>query len=100
MVTDRGRSYSAAMKKIAATDRQTTGRRLNDRAGNSPLPLRRRERTMSRFRRMQSSRKFAAIHSSLFNRLNRERSPYIPAARAARSTSPERTSPAAASRRG
>ena len=52
IITDRLRSYRAAMKEIGNSDRQEVGRHLNNRAENSHLPLRRRERAMSRFRRM------------------------------------------------
>ncbi|MEM5516419.1 IS6 family transposase [Henriciella sp. AS95] len=51
VVTDRLRSYGAAMKEIGNIDRQEVGRHLSNRAENSHLPFRRRERTMSRFRR-------------------------------------------------
>ena len=50
IVTDRLRSYGAAIKEIGNADRQETGRRLNNRAENSHLPIRRRERAMLRFR--------------------------------------------------
>jgi putative transposase len=52
IVTDRLRSYSAALKEIGNADRQETGRWLNNRAENSHLPFRRRERAMLRFRRL------------------------------------------------
>ena len=74
IVTDRLRSYGAAMKEIGNSDRQRTGRWLTNRAENSHLPFRRRERAMSRFRRMRSLQKFAAVHSSVFNLFNQERS--------------------------
>ena len=73
-VTDRLRSYGAAMKDIGASKRQETGRLLNNRAENSHLPFRRRERAMQRFRRMQSLQKFASIHASVLNHFNQERS--------------------------
>ena len=41
IVTDKLRSYSAAMKVIGNADRQETGRWLNNRAENSHLPFRR-----------------------------------------------------------
>lgn len=49
------------------------GRHLNNRAENSHLPLRRRERAMQRFRRMKSLQKFASVHASLHNHFNSER---------------------------
>jgi putative transposase len=74
IVTDRLRSYGAALKEIGAADRQETGRWANNRAENSHLPFRRRERAMLRFRRMRSLQKFAAVHASVSNHFNQERS--------------------------
>lgn len=73
VVTDRLRSYKAAMGEIGNEARQETGRWLNNRAENSHLPLRRRERAMLRFRRMRSLQTFAAVHSSVHNHFNQER---------------------------
>ena len=52
IVTDRLRSCGAALKELGAAHRQETGRWLNNRAENSHLPFRQRERAMLRFRRM------------------------------------------------
>jgi putative transposase len=76
IVTDRLRSYGAAMKVIGNFDRQETGRWLNNRAENSHLPFRRRERAMLRFRRMRSLQKFVSVHSSVHNHFNQERHLY------------------------
>jgi putative transposase len=76
IVTDRLRSYGAAMKEIGAGNRQETGRWLNNRAENSHLPFRRRERAMLRFRRMRTLQKFASVHASVSNHFNQERSLY------------------------
>ena len=76
VVTDRLRSYRAAMKEIGNEARQTTGRWLNNRAENSYQPFRRRERAMTRFRSATSLQKFASIHSSLHNHFNQERHLY------------------------
>ena len=75
-VTDKLRSYGAALKEIGAADRQETGRWLNNRAENSHLPFRRRERAMLRFRRMRSLQKFVSVHSSVSNHFNQERHLY------------------------
>lgn len=72
IVTDRLRSYGAAMKIIGNADRQETGRWLNNRAENSHLPFRRRECAMLRFRRMRSLQKFVAVHPSIYNHSNLE----------------------------
>jgi len=76
LVTDKRRSYGAAMKVIGNVDKQETGRWLNNRADNSHLPFRRRERAMLRFRRVRSLQKFVAVHASVFNHFNQERSYY------------------------
>ena len=74
IVTDRLASYRAALRELGAADLQSTGRWLNNRVENSRLPLRRRERAMLRFRRMRSLQTFAAVHSSVHNHFNSERS--------------------------
>jgi putative transposase len=74
IVTDKLRSYGAALKEIGAGARQETGRWANNRAENSHLPFRRRERAMLRFRRMRSLQKFATVHASVSNHFNQERS--------------------------
>jgi putative transposase len=56
------------------SDRQETGRWLNNRGENSHLPFRRRERAMLRFRRTRSLQKFASVHASVTNHFNQERS--------------------------
>ena len=74
IVTDRLRSYGAALREIGAPDIQQTARHLNNRAENSHLPFRRRERAMLRFRRMRSLQKFVAVHASVLNHFNHDRS--------------------------
>jgi putative transposase len=68
-VTDKLRSYGAAMKEIGNADRQETGRWLNNRAENSHQPFRRRERAMLRFRRMRSLQKFVAVHARCLSKV-------------------------------
>jgi putative transposase len=76
IVTDKLRSYSAALKVIGNAGRQETGRWVNNRAENSHLPFRRIERAMQRFRRLRSLQKFASVHASVLNLFNSERSLY------------------------
>ena len=76
IVTDRLRSYRAAMKVIGNAERQVTGRWLNNRAENSHQPFRRRERAMAKFRSAKSLQKFASIHASVHNHFNQERHLY------------------------
>ena len=73
IVTDRLRSYRAAMNMIGNGAAQEIGRWLNNRAENSHLPFRRREYAMLRFRHLRSLQKFIAIHSSVYNHFNQER---------------------------
>jgi putative transposase len=73
IVTDRLRSYGAAMDEIGNADRQEVGRWINNRAENSHQPFRRRERAMLRFRRMKTLQKFASVHGTAHNHFNQER---------------------------
>ena len=73
IVTDRLKSYSAAMKVIGNQATQEVGRWKNNRAENSHIPFRRRERAMFRFRLERSLQKFAAIHASICNHFNLQR---------------------------
>lgn len=68
--------YGVAMKVIGNSQRQITGRWLNNRAKNSHLQFLRRERATLRFRRLQSLQKFVAIHSAFQNHFNQERHLY------------------------
>jgi len=73
IVTDRLRSYGAAMKEIGNAGVHEMGRWLNNRAENSHQPFRRRERAMRRFRRMHTLQKFSSVHASVHNHFNHER---------------------------
>jgi putative transposase len=54
IVTDRLRSYRAAMNVIGNAADQTCGRWLNNRVENSHQPFRRRERAIAKFRGMKT----------------------------------------------
>ena len=73
IVTDRLRSYRAAMNLIGNEKIQETGRWLNNRCENSHLPFRRREYAMLKFRRLRSLQKFVSLHASVHNHFNHER---------------------------
>jgi len=73
VVTDRLKSYRAAMNVIGNAECQETGRWLNNRAENSHLPFRRRERAMSKFRRHKTLQKFVSVHASIHNHFNKDR---------------------------
>ncbi|WP_189499731.1 DDE-type integrase/transposase/recombinase, partial [Algimonas arctica] len=72
-VTDRLRSYGAAMCDIGNQDRQNTDQYANNRAENSHLPFRRRARGMTRFRRPATLQKFVSTHASVYNHFNHQR---------------------------
>ena len=69
-VTDKLRSYGAALKEAGGVERQETGRWMHNRAENSHLPFRRRERAMLAFRRMRSLQKFVSVHACVYNHFN------------------------------
>jgi len=73
IVTDKLRSYRAAMKVIGNQVIQETGKWLNNRAENSHQPFRRREYAMAKFRNVKSLQTFVSIHSSIHNHFNHER---------------------------
>ena len=74
IVTDGLRSYGAALKALNAKSLQAPVKRWkNNRAENSHLPFRRRERAMIRFRRMKTLQKFVALHASVHNHFAQER---------------------------
>lgn len=72
IVTDRLRSYRAAMNVIGNAAGQVCGRWLNNRAENSHQPFRRRERAMSKFRDIKALQKFSFAHASIHNHFNRQ----------------------------
>ena len=61
------------MREIGNVDRHEVGRRLNNRAENSPQPFRRRERAMQRFRSAKTLQKFSSVHAQVHNHFNQER---------------------------
>jgi putative transposase len=73
VVTDRLKSYRAAMKVIGNADLQVTKQWLNNRAENSHQLFRRRERAMLKFRSFATLQKFVSIHSSIHNHFNHDR---------------------------
>jgi putative transposase len=65
MVTDKLRSYSAAKAELMPGVEHRSHKGLNNRAENSHLPPRRRERRMMRFKSAKSARRYCP---SLFSR--------------------------------
>ncbi|MEP2736565.1 MAG: IS6 family transposase [Erythrobacter sp.] len=73
IVTDGLKSYPAAMRELGNEGRREMGRWKNNRAENSHLPFRRKERVMLRFRKMKSLQKFASVHANVHNHFNSQR---------------------------
>lgn len=67
MVTDKLRSYGAAKRDVMPAVEHWSHKGLNNRAENSYLPLRKRERTMQGFRSAGSLQRFMSIFSALRN---------------------------------
>jgi len=73
IVTDKLRSYRAAMKVVGNASHQETGRWLNNRAENCHQPFRQRERAMAKFHSPATLQKFVSVHASIHNHFNQER---------------------------
>jgi len=74
IVTDGLRSYKAAMRELGCLERNHPGRlRDNNRAENSHLPVRRRERKMQRFKSQGQAQRFVSTHSAIYNTFNTQR---------------------------
>jgi putative transposase len=68
IVTDKLRSYGAAKREVASHVDHWSHKGLNNRAENSHLPFRKRERTMQGFRSPGGLQRFVSIHSGTRNR--------------------------------
>jgi putative transposase len=74
IVTDGLRSYGAAAHDLNLSEQHHPGRmRENNRAENSPLPIRRRERKMQRFKSQRSAQRFLSVHAPVYNIFNTQR---------------------------
>jgi len=68
IVTDGLRSYGSALRELNLHERHRPGRlRENNRAENSHLPIRRRERKMQRFKSAASAQRFLSTHAPIYN---------------------------------
>ena len=67
LVTDRLRSYGAAARELGLSAEHIQGKRKNNRAESSHVPIRRRERNMQGFRSPGSAQRFLAAHAAVAN---------------------------------
>jgi putative transposase len=68
IVTDGLRSYVSAVEALALQTLHFPGRlRENNRAENSHLPVRKRERHMQQFKSQRSAQRFLSIHAAVYN---------------------------------
>jgi putative transposase len=67
MITDKLRSYSAAKAELMPGAEHRSHKALNNRAENSHLPVRRRERRMMRFKSARQCQRFVSTHGQIAN---------------------------------
>ena len=68
IVTDGLGSYKTALDRLGLGDRHRPGRlRENNRAENSHLPIRKRERQMIGFKSAASAQRFLTVHAAVYN---------------------------------
>ena len=73
IVTDRLRSYRAALKLLGLEHLQDVGGRKNNRAECSHVPIRSRERKSQKFRSVRNAQKLLSAHGQIYNLFNHRR---------------------------
>jgi len=67
MITDKLKSYGSAKRNMSLSIRHLSHKGLNNRAENSHLPLRKRERIMQNFRSPGGCQRFVSVFSAIRN---------------------------------
>ena len=73
LITDKLRSYAAAIRRLRLSCRHEQGLRTNNRAENSHQAARRRERKLQRFKSARSAQRFLSMHAVVHNAFNLQR---------------------------
>ena len=73
IVTDKLRSYRAALKDLDCFSLQETTPHLSNLCESSHLPFRRKERSMQKFRKSLTLQLFTSIQSQIYNHFNHQR---------------------------
>jgi len=73
IVSNKLRSYGAALRTIGFSGLHEQRLRANNRAENSHKPLRRRERKMQGFKSTKSAQRFVSVHAAVYNTFNVQR---------------------------
>jgi transposase-like protein len=69
--TDKLASHRAAFRELHCVDRHRAGRMLdNNRAENSHLVIRRRERKQQKLKSQRSAQRFLATHAAVYSNFN------------------------------
>ena len=73
VVTGKLPFYGAVLKSLGLARHHDHGGRKNNRAENSHLPVRQRERRIQRFKSARSAQRFLSTHAAVYNTFNVQR---------------------------
>lgn len=73
IVTDKLAGYVPAIKRVLTKTKHPRHKRLNNRAGNSHRPVRKREKAMQRFKSPEQAQRFLETFSAVCNQFRPRR---------------------------